>query len=85
MDVQLCVSYPIGSVYHTNTIFRDCAISISGTILHANLIQLGIQGYDVILGMDCLPKYKVTIDCEKKLISFSNLEGIRLVFRGSSS
>jgi len=84
MDVQLCVTTSTGFVYHTNTIFRDCAISIYRTILPANLIQLGIQRYDVILDMDWLAKHKVTIDCEKKLISFSNLEGVRSVLRGSS-
>jgi len=34
--------------------------------------------------MDWLAKYKVTINCKKKLIAFSNFEGVRSVFRWSS-
>ena len=82
MDVQLCVTIAIGSVYHTDTIFRDCTISIDRKILPTALIQLGIQGCDVILGMDWLNKYKLTIECENKLISFSTPKGIKSVYRG---
>ena len=47
------------------------------------MVQLEIQGWDVILGMDWLAKDKVTIDCERKLIAFSTPEGERMEFRGN--
>ena len=40
IDVQLCITTPVGSVYYTNTIFRDCAVSMNWEILPTNLIQL---------------------------------------------
>jgi len=50
--VQLGVTTPVGSICYTSTNFRDCAISINGEVIPIDLIQLGIQGYDVILGID---------------------------------
>ena len=40
MDVQLCVVNPLGSIYHTDGIWKDYVINISGRILPADLIQL---------------------------------------------
>jgi len=52
MNVQLYVTTPLGSTYYTDVIFRNCAIQLEGRTLPTNLIQLDIQGWDVILGMD---------------------------------
>ena len=35
----------------------------------ADVVLLEIQGYDVILGMDWLAKYKATIDCKRKILT----------------
>jgi len=48
------------------------------------LVQLEIQGWDIILGMDWLAKHKVIIDCEKKLITFSTPKGERMELKGNS-
>jgi len=48
------------------------------------LVHLELQGCDIILEIDWLAKYKVTIDCEKKLITFSTPEGERLEFGGNN-
>jgi len=47
-----------------------------------DLILLGIQGYDVILGMDWLAKYRVTIDCNQKMLVLVTPEGESLVYKG---
>ena len=52
MDVQLHVTTPLGSTYYTDVIFKNCAIHLEGRILPADLVQLDIQGWDAILGMD---------------------------------
>ena len=64
MDVQFYVTTLIGSMYQSKLIARDCSIINQGKPFLANLILLGIQGYDVILGMDWLAKYYATIDCK---------------------
>ena len=77
-DIQLYVTTPLGNIYHTDVVLRDCAFNVDGRTLPANLVQLEIQGWDVILGMDWLAKHKVAIDCEKKLIAFWTPEGERM-------
>jgi len=61
MDVQLCVTTPIGSRYQSELVARNCTITIQGKRFVADLILLGVQGYDVILGMDWLTKYRATV------------------------
>jgi len=64
MNVHLCVSTPIGFVYPADQIVRDCPIVIQNREFFADLVVLGIQGYDVILSMDWLIVYQATIDCK---------------------
>ena len=52
MDVQLCVSTLVGSLYHANLIVRNCPITIQDRLCFADLVVLGIHGYDMILAMD---------------------------------
>jgi len=42
MDVQLYVTTPLVSTYHTDVVFKDCAVNLEGKILPANLVQLGM-------------------------------------------
>jgi len=63
LEVRLVVTTPIGSVYQADRIARNCTTIISGKLFLGDLILLGIQGYDVILGMDWLTQYQATIDC----------------------
>jgi hypothetical protein len=46
----------------------------------ANLIILDSKGIDVILGMDWLSKHKVLIDCAKKSIKLTTLDGKELEY-----
>jgi len=52
MDVQLCVSTPVGSIYQTEAVVKDSPITIHDKVFPADLVLQEIQGYDVILGMD---------------------------------
>jgi len=85
LDVCLCVTTPIGSMYHSKLIAKDCAIIIQGRLFRGDLILLGIRGYDVIMGIDWLTKYCATIDCNRKTITLvtPNREGIQ--YKGGDS
>jgi len=52
MNVQLCVNTPVRFVCQVYYIVRYCPIVIQGKMLSADLVLLGIQGYDVIFRMD---------------------------------
>jgi hypothetical protein len=45
-----------------------------------NLIVLELKGIDVILGMDWLGKHKVLINCAKKSVKLTTLDGEELEF-----
>ena len=50
-------------------------IGIQGKTFHADLIVLGSQGIEVVLGMNWMTKYKGVIDCTKKSISMTSSDG----------
>lgn len=51
--------------------------------LKANLIWLNMKEFDIILGMDCLAKSFVHVDCINKVINFHPLIGDGFSFHGS--
>jgi hypothetical protein len=55
-------------------------LKIRGVTFVANLIVLELKGIDVILGMDWFGKHKVLIDCAKKSIKLTTLDGKELEF-----
>jgi hypothetical protein len=55
-------------------------LKIRGVDIVTNLIVLESKGVDVILGMDWLSKHKVLIDCAKKSIKLTTLEGNEMEF-----
>ena len=44
LDVHLCVSTPIGSLYQADLILRNCSITIQDQMFFADLVLLGIHG-----------------------------------------
>jgi len=52
MDVQLCVTTPLGSIYQTEVVIKDCLVTIHGEIFPTDLVLFKIQGYNIILDMD---------------------------------
>jgi hypothetical protein len=53
---------------------------IKGVDFVANLIVLKSKGIDVILGMNWLSKHKTLIDCTKKFVKLTTLEGKEMEF-----
>jgi len=69
---------------YTDVVFRICPFSVSGKNFSVDLVKIEMQGFDVILGRDCLAKNRVIIDCKRKLVSLTTLEGEKLKHKGSS-
>ncbi|XP_075473296.1 uncharacterized protein LOC142556885 [Primulina tabacum] len=62
-ETQLAIALPSGQELQTDQIVRGCPIYVQGHQMYADLIVLRMTDFDVILGMDWLSKYIVTIDC----------------------
>jgi len=81
--VQLYVTTTAGPTYYIDVVFKNRAVKLEGRVLLADLVQLDVQGWDVIIGMDWLTMHKVTIDCETKLVTFLTPDGERITFKKS--
>jgi hypothetical protein len=54
-------------------------VEIRGIAFPANLIVMGTQGIDVILGMNWLDKYQAVISCDKRTIKLMSPLGEEVV------
>ena len=52
---------------------KDFEIDFTSRVLYADLIVLGFEGFTIILGMDWLRKYFVTLDCAGRTINIDIL------------
>src|SRR4051794_24029419 len=55
-------------------------VEIHGVVFPANLIVLGTEGIDVILGMSWMSKYQGKIDCTKKSVNLTSDEGVQVEY-----
>ncbi|XP_022156992.1 uncharacterized protein LOC111023821 [Momordica charantia] len=78
----LSVSTPSGSVLVTSQMVKGGQLSFDGQTLEVKLIQLDMQDFDVILGMDWLAANQANIDCSKKEFSFRLPSEQNFTFKG---
>ena len=71
MDFDLFVTTPLGESIVVNQILRDCCVMIGYKEMTVDLVLLGLQGFDVILGMDWLASYHAFVYCFGKRVTFS--------------
>jgi hypothetical protein len=57
-----------GGRIRADNICLNVSVEIRGIAFPANLIVIGTQGIDVILGMNWLDKYRAVISCDKSTI-----------------
>jgi predicted HTH domain antitoxin len=68
-----------GGRIRTDSICLNVSVEIRGITFPANLIVMGTQGIDVILGMNCLDKYQAVISCDKRTIKLMSPLGEEVV------
>jgi hypothetical protein len=73
----MIVSSPGGDMPIRN-ICLNVNLKIRGVDLVTNLIVLESKRIDIILGMDWLSKHKELIDCAKKSVKLTTLDGKEL-------
>lgn len=50
---------------------RALPMIVEGKELHVDLMELEIEDFDLILGMDMLAKYGANINCRRRTVTFS--------------
>ncbi|XP_060973969.1 uncharacterized protein LOC133039158 [Cannabis sativa] len=73
---------PSGDLIVSTRWIRSLSFWIDGCELTANLIELQMSDFDIILGMDFLSKYGATIDCKRKMVVFEPDSANPTVFVG---
>nr|XP_051197456.1 uncharacterized protein LOC127310866 [Lolium perenne] len=74
MQRPMLVQIP-GASTKTDLPCKDVPIDIQGKRFHTDLIVLGEQGLEVILGMNWMVKYKGHIDCVRRAITLTAEDG----------
>jgi hypothetical protein len=68
-----------GGRIQADSICLNVSVEIRGIVFPANLIVMGTQGIDVILGMNWLDKYQAVISCDKRTIKLMSPLGEEVV------
>ncbi|KAK8655771.1 hypothetical protein V6N13_108337 [Hibiscus sabdariffa] len=58
---------PVGQSVIVDKVYRRCPLMVQDETFPADLMELPLEEFDLILGMDCLSKHRVTLDCESKI------------------
>ena len=72
MKNPLVINTPIGEPIEVKHMYPSCVVEIEEKTLPADLIELAILDFDVILGMDWLSENCSTINCYKKYVMFEH-------------
>ena len=65
----LYMSSSLGTRVSMDLICRGCKLKISRILLTMDLRVMDMLEFDVILGMDWFPAYRVVIDCEHRRVT----------------
>ena len=74
---------PIGDVYNLMSWFKDVPMKIGNSILYANLLEIEMCYFDVILGIDWLNADYAMMDCRRKRVRFCPPNAKPFEFQGT--
>ncbi|XP_074291547.1 uncharacterized protein LOC141618347 [Silene latifolia] len=81
-EIRDLVDIPSGDSIPCSHVYKNVSVKIGEAIFLTNLIEFPLGGFEVILGMDWLEKYKAFIDCHQKKVTLSGPEGIKVPYKG---
>ncbi|XP_073045974.1 uncharacterized protein [Primulina eburnea] len=78
------VATPTSKTVETYRVHRKCKICINEHIFQAELIQLNMVEFDIILGMDWLARNNAMVDCKGKSVRLRTPNQKEVVYHGKS-
>jgi hypothetical protein len=78
MSTPIQIDSASGKV-RVDSVCLNVSVEIRGIDFPANLIVMGTQGIDVILGINWLAKYRAVINCDKRTIKLMSPLGEEVV------
>ncbi|PHU14172.1 putative alpha,alpha-trehalose-phosphate synthase [UDP-forming] 8 [Capsicum chinense] len=79
------VSTPMGKTIIVWQVYRNCSIMIFQKVTSADLVELKMTNFDIILSMDWLHSYYATVDCRNRIVKFQFSNEPILEWKGSTS
>ena len=70
MHDLIVVSTPLGENVRTDRVYKDCPILVCGKTMCANLVELPMHDFNVILFMDRLHRCYAYMDCRIRAVRF---------------
>ncbi|MCF7184024.1 hypothetical protein L3H42_11035, partial [Corynebacterium sp. MC-13] len=64
------VATPVGESIVVSKVYKNCPVSICDHCTQADLIELDMMEFDVIMGMDWLASCYAKVDCQRKVVQF---------------
>ena len=77
------VSTPIGDSIIARRVYRNCIITVCDRDTLADLVELEMVDFDVIMGMDWLASCYATVDCRTKMLHFHFPKEVILEWKGN--
>jgi len=77
---DLYVSVPTEKTIKCDVMHKSCPITLDQEEFKGDLIQLDLPEFDIILGMDWLPRYRVKINCQKQRVPLKGRGGRKIYF-----
>ncbi|XP_075478873.1 uncharacterized protein LOC142519729 [Primulina tabacum] len=84
LSEPLRVATPASKTIETHKVYRNCQICISKQIFDAELVQLNMIEFDVILRMDWLAKNHAIVECQKKDTRLQTPNKEEVIYHGKS-
>ncbi|WMV45510.1 hypothetical protein MTR67_038895, partial [Solanum verrucosum] len=78
------VSTPIVDPVIARRVYKNCIVTVSQKVNSADLVDLEMVDFDIILGMDWLHSYYASIDCRTRIVRFQFPDEPILERKGSS-
>ncbi|XP_075110082.1 uncharacterized protein LOC142181216 [Nicotiana tabacum] len=85
LSESFLVSTPVGESVKVTRVYRGCIVSVQGRNTKADLIELEMVDFDVIMGMDWLSSCYAMLDCHAKIVRFQFPNEEVLEWKGSSA
>ena len=85
MKDPLAIGIPAGRTIEVKYVLPACVVEIDSKVFPADLIELDVLDFNVVLGMDWLSKNYASIDCRDKCVRFKLKKSIEFIFQGERS
>ncbi|KAK8703726.1 hypothetical protein V6N13_047372 [Hibiscus sabdariffa] len=81
-EKAVTVMSPVGQSVIVDMVYRRCPLMVQDEIFPADLMELPLEEFDLILGMDWLFEHRVTLDCESKIATLKTPDDRSVILVG---